>query len=89
MNDPERPPSTNAFVVRFWRSAASGPGESGRWYGHVEHVQSGRRRAFRDLDQMLRFMLEYVEAALDQGNDLPTISPGSGNAASAREPEGE
>ncbi len=53
--------SISTFVVRFWRiSSASEEAEGGRWYGQVEHIQSGQKRAFRNLEQMLRFMQEYV-----------------------------
>ncbi len=59
MVEAEWNPSISTFVVRFWRDTAPGEdGEGRRWYGQVEHVQSGERRAFHDLEQMLRFMQE-------------------------------
>jgi len=54
--------SISTFVVRFWRvSSTSEETGGGRWYGQVEHIQSGQRRAFRTLEQMLRFIQEYVD----------------------------
>lgn len=61
MTEAKRGQSVSTFVVRFWRvSSASDEAEGSRWYGQAEHVQSGERRAFRNLEQMARFMQDYV-----------------------------
>jgi len=61
MTEAKHGQSTSTFVIRFWRdSSANDSGEGGRWYGQVEHVQSGQRRAFQSAEQMLRFMHDYV-----------------------------
>jgi hypothetical protein len=52
-------PSVSSFVVRVWREGAGS--EDTRWRAQVDHVQSGRRRAFGDLNQIL----EFIHACLD------------------------
>ncbi len=43
------------FVVRVWREAgASGPGA---WRGSVEHIDSGQRKYFADLDDLRAFIV--------------------------------
>jgi hypothetical protein len=50
-SSPETP--INTFVIRFWRDwSAAGP----RWHGWIDHVQSGERTAFRDLEGMVGFL---------------------------------
>ena len=51
MCEPPPPDSPiNTFVVRFWREwSVAGP----RWRGQIDHVQSGARANFLDLDEML------------------------------------
>lgn len=58
MTHPTRPTST--FVVRFWYETSAG---ERRWRGQIEHVQSGERVAFLELDAMLSFLRRFgVEA---------------------------
>ena len=45
--------ATTTFVLRFWREWS---GDAMRWRGRIEHVQSGQRRDFLCLDEMLRFL---------------------------------
>jgi hypothetical protein len=43
------------FVVRVWReSGSAGPGA---WRGSVEHVDSGMRKYFADLDDLRAFIM--------------------------------
>jgi hypothetical protein len=52
--DPVPPLST--FVVRFWREwSAAGS----RWRGRIEHLQSGQRAVFLDVDGMLDFIRRF------------------------------
>jgi hypothetical protein len=44
------------FVVRFWRETSAG---EVRWRGQIEHVQSGERVAFLELNTMLRFLHRF------------------------------
>ncbi|MEA3335706.1 MAG: hypothetical protein U9R25_07315 [Chloroflexota bacterium] len=45
-------PTMTTFVVRFWREWSAG---ETRWRGRVEHVASGRRKDFLQLEDMFDF----------------------------------
>lgn len=49
---------SHAFVVRIWVEEGTRP----TWRGHVTHVQSGERRSFGDLQEMVAFITPYLEA---------------------------
>jgi hypothetical protein len=54
--EPSSIPSVSTFVVRFWQEwSVAGP----RWRGRIEHVQSGERTAFLDLEGMLDFLCRF------------------------------
>ena len=69
MLHPTSPSST--FVVRFWHETSAG---EGRWRGQIEHVQSGERVAFLELDAMLSFLRRFGVEAGDP--HLPTRKEG-------------
>ena len=55
-------PPASTFVVRLWYEGTdNGP----RWRGRVEHLQSGERAAFLDVDDLLRFIRRFT--ALEDG----------------------
>lgn len=57
MTQPAVPTTTMVtFVVRFWRETSAGVP---RWRGQIEHVQSGERVAFLELDAMFRFLRRF------------------------------
>jgi hypothetical protein len=61
---PDPPAST--FVLRFWLEwSAAGP----RWRGRIDHVQSGQRAGFRDLDEMVKVVRSF--GVMDGGQSLP------------------
>jgi hypothetical protein len=46
-------PSASTFVIRFWCEwSVSGS----RWRGRIEHVQSGQRAEFVELQDILEFV---------------------------------
>jgi hypothetical protein len=55
----EQSPPLNTFIVRFWRKPQTG---QARWYGQVQHVQSGERVAFVDESALLFFIRRWVGA---------------------------
>lgn len=61
----------HSFVVRIWYEADEGQPELA-WRGSVDHVSSGRRIYFHDLDTFVRFVQEH--ARLCGGSDLPEVS---------------
>lgn len=51
-----------SFLVRLWHEAApedSGPGAE--WQGEIEHIQSGQRWQFSNLDELLSFLRRMTE----------------------------
>jgi len=56
-------PPASTFVLRFWREwSASGS----RWRGRIEHVQSGQRADFAELQSILEFVRDLGVMAEDQ-----------------------
>jgi hypothetical protein len=56
-------PPASTFVLRFWREwSASGS----RWRGRIEHVQSGQRADFVELQGILEFVRAFGVMAEDQ-----------------------
>ena len=51
---------TYSFVVRIWHEALDGDGRIVAWRGSIDHVGSGERAHFDDLDQMLEFIQRRV-----------------------------
>ena len=64
MASPTEATATTVFVLRFWREQA---GTESRWRGRVEHVQSGQRQDFLELEGLLSFLEQFGigAAALD------------------------
>jgi len=48
-------PRPQLFVVRLWWEAED-TGEPGEWRGCVEHVSSGERRYFREIENVAEFI---------------------------------
>jgi hypothetical protein len=44
---------TSTFVIRFWREWST---TAGHWRGRIEHVQSGQRVNFVELDCIIEFV---------------------------------
>ncbi len=60
-----------SFLIRLWREPASElAGQSAGWQGEVEHIQSGRKWKFCNLDDVLTFLRRQVETM-----ELPGSSP--------------
>ncbi len=53
--------SANAFIVRIWPEPREIENAAVEWRGVIEHVGSGKRRYFRDLQGIILFMLPYLE----------------------------
>lgn len=53
MSDVPSGPSINTFVVRIWCESSL---DASRWRGRVEHLQSGERLAFEELERVLTFI---------------------------------
>jgi hypothetical protein len=85
---------TAAFIVRIWCERGDASSLVPEWRGSVEHVQTGQRAFFRQMDAILDFMKPHLEAmgidaqqrfwerissVMDDGNDGdPAELPGAG-----------
>ena len=54
------------FVVRIWLEPGRTPAE-GQWRGSVEHMPSGQRRYFAEMEDLARFVRRELEGAVDAG----------------------
>lgn len=63
MAKPSGAPPASTFVIRFWCEwSAAGS----RWRGRIEHVQSGQRAEFVQLQGILEFVRDLGVMAEDQ-----------------------
>lgn len=49
-----------AFIVRVWCESGEVPGAVRAWRGSIEHVASGERTFFTELDGVLAFMKPHL-----------------------------
>lgn len=49
-----------SFIVRIWRELGDGITASQEWRGSIEHVQSGRKAYFRELQAIAEFMQRHL-----------------------------
>lgn len=52
---------TAVFIVRVWCERGDGDATVTEWRGSVEHIQSGQRAFFRNLDAVLDFVRPHLE----------------------------
>lgn len=63
MTERTQVPPASTFVIRFWREwSVSGS----RWRGRIEHVQSGQRADFVELQSILEFVRNLGVMTEDQ-----------------------
>lgn len=66
-------PAISTFVIRIWHDwSLSGP----RWVGRIEHLQSGRSRAFHELEEATDFIFAHGALSPGQGHDRDQASSG-------------
>ena len=51
---------TAVFIVRVWCERGAGDSAAPEWRGSVEHVRSGERAFFRNLETMCEFMKPHL-----------------------------
>lgn len=51
--------NTHAFVLRVWREEPLANSGESVWHGHITHVQSGQRRYFQQLREIIVFISTY------------------------------
>lgn len=52
---------TAVFIVRVWCERGDGDAPVTEWRGSVEHIQSGQRAFFRNLEAVLDFVRPHLE----------------------------
>ncbi len=69
----------HSFVMRIWRENRDDPDDPAEWRGWLEHVQSGQRHYFRDLNEIPAIVAGYVgsDAQLDAQVFMPVQPKGS------------
>lgn len=50
----------HSFIVRIWREPREIEGSAPEWRGTIEHVSSGQRRYFNNLDEIAAFVSPYL-----------------------------
>lgn len=51
----------HAFIIRIWCEPREIEGASSKWRGVIEHVLTGERYYFQNLDDILTFLVFYLE----------------------------
>ncbi len=51
---------THSFVIRIWQEAMDSEGNITAWRGSIDHVGSGERLHFYDLDRVVHFIQQQV-----------------------------
>ena len=54
---------TQVFIVRIWFEWQNDEDDRGQWRGVIEHIPSGKRCYFCDLDTQQMFIDEYFKKA--------------------------
>lgn len=52
---------TNSFIVRIWLEETAEEAGRATWRGHITHVPSGERRYLKDLDDIVAFIVPYLQ----------------------------
>ena len=65
--------NTHVFILRLWLEPREIEGAEPEWRGVIEHVVSGERRYFRNLEGMLSFIKKHFELLdkTENQNKLP------------------
>jgi hypothetical protein len=60
----------HSFVLRIWRENRHKPDVPAEWRGWIDHVQSGNRTYFRDLDEIGRIVAGHIQEAADPADQV-------------------
>ena len=53
--------NTHPFIIKIWLEEAAIKGSRAIWRGHITHVPSGERRYLKKLDDIIDFIIPYME----------------------------
>jgi hypothetical protein len=54
--------NTHPFIIKIWLEESAGVAGRARWRGHITHVPSGERRYMEDVDEIVAFIVPYLES---------------------------
>lgn len=52
---------TQSFIIRIWHEMIDEEKNVAIWRGSIDHVGTGKRLYFRDLDGIARFIQDYIQ----------------------------
>jgi hypothetical protein len=52
---------SHSFIVRIWREQTEEQITRAIWRGYITHVPSGQRRYLRSFEDIVLFIIDYVE----------------------------
>jgi len=50
----------HAFLVSLWVESAQAEASEAGWRGSIEHLRTRRRRYFRDMTELVRFLATWT-----------------------------
>ena len=53
--------NTHSFIIKIWLEESVEEAGRAKWRGHITHVPSGERSYLKDLDDIIAFMVPYLE----------------------------
>ena len=53
--------NTHSFIVRIWLEEVASATRGAKWRGHITHVPSGTRHYLKGLDDIIDFIVPYLE----------------------------
>ncbi len=54
-------PYTHSFIVKVWLEETVEEAGKATWRGHITHVPSGKRCYLKSMDEIVAFILPYLE----------------------------
>jgi hypothetical protein len=60
--------NTHPFVVKIWLEESAEEAGQATWRGYITHVPSGKRRYLQTLDDIIAFIVPYLE---ELGVEIP------------------
>ena len=52
---------THPFIIKLWLEETAEETSRATWRGHITHVPSGERRYLQELDEIITFIIPYLE----------------------------
>lgn len=66
----------HSFVIRLWRENRDDPQAKAVWRGWIDHVQSGQRHYFQEMNAIQNIIASYVSDVSGLDNVLESVQGG-------------